>query len=155
MKTLLTLALILGAAAAGPFVLASPAADVPAGHWAAGAVHRLAAEKIMIGTAQGKFQGDKPVTRYELALTLDRLVRYMEAGRKPLSAGGPHSAVKVPASADAKTLQAITHLAQGGFVSPGSPLLQADKVVTARELTDILAEVTIRLTDRSLPATLH
>ncbi len=155
MKTQLTLALLLGAAWAAPFALASPITDIPPGHWAAGAVRRLASEKIMTGSAPGKFQGDKPVTRYELALTLDRLVRYMEAGRKPLSKAGTPNPVRLPAAANAQTRQALAHLAQGGFVSASSPLLQANKVVTARELTDVLAQVTIRLTDRSLPATPH
>lgn len=155
MKAQLTLALILGAALAAPFAVASPLTDVPPGHWAAGAVRRLEAEKIIMGSAPGKFQGDKPVTRYELALTLDRMVRYIEAGRKPLSGGGSPSSVKLPASANAQTRQALTHLTQNGFVSASSPLLQANKVVTARELTDVLAQVTIRLTDRSLPVTPH
>lgn len=153
MKILLTLT--LGAAMAAPFALAGPLSDVPAGHWAAQSVRRLAAEKIMGSSARGKFQGDKPVTRYELALTLDRLVRYLEAAHKPLSAQITPGAVVLPKAANAKTRQALVHLAQGGFIVPRSPLLQADKVVTARELTDVLARVTIRLSERSLPPTTH
>jgi len=155
MKIFVTLTLMFGAAAAAPFAFARPAADVPAGHWAAQSVRRLAAEQIMIGRADGKFQGDKPVTRYELALTLDRLVRYMEAGRKPLSSGGRQSAVKLPASADAQTRLALAHLSQGGFIPSSSPLLQGNKAVTARELTDVLSQVAIRLSDRSLPPVSH
>ncbi len=153
MKTLLTLTVLLGVVNAAPLALASPASDVPSGHWAAGAVRRLASEKIMGGTASGKFQGDKPVTRYELALTLDRLVRYLEAGRKPLTQSPAQSPVKIPASA--KTRQALAHLAQEGFIAPGSPLLQSNKVVTAQELTNILSQVVIRLSDRALPPTPH
>lgn len=155
MKTVLTFTLVLSTALVVPFALASPLADVPTGHWAAGAVHRLAADKIMVGNSQGKFDGSKPVTRYELAVTLDRLVRYMEAGRKPLSAGAKQGAVPLPASIDANTRFALAHLAQGGFIASSSPLLQSDKIVTARELTDILAQVAIRLSDRSLPPTPH
>jgi len=155
MKTLLILTMTLGAALAAPFALASPTSDVPPSHWAAGAVRRLTSEKIMVGSAGGKFQGDKPVTRYELALTLDRLVRYLEAGRKPLASRPTQSPVKIPASADAKTRQALMHLAQEGFIAPGSPLLQSNKVVTARELTDVLSQVTIHLSDRALPPTPH
>lgn len=157
MKTFaVTVGLVLGAAAAAPFAHAAPLSDVPVGHWAAQSVHRLAAKKIITGGQGGKFRGDKPVTRYELAVTLDRLVRYMEAGRKPLSTGSVKpSAVNLPASADAFTQRALARLTQGGFVSAASPLLQANKVVTARELTDVLSQLTIRLSDRSLLPTPH
>lgn len=155
MKTLLTLTLVLGSALAGPFVMASPLADVPTGHWAAGAVRRLAAEKIMTGGVHGEFQGDKPVTRYELALTLDRLVHYIEAGRKPLNPHKAQGAVKIPASADAATRKALTFLAKGGFIPADSPLLQGNKVVTAHELTTILSQVAVAVSDRSLPPTPH
>lgn len=155
MKTLLAITLTLGAALAAPSAQAGPLPDVPAGHWAAGAVHRLVAHKIMVDTPQGKFLGDQPVTRYELALTLDRLVRYLEAAHKPLSVHAAPPVVALPAKADTRTRQALAHLARGGFITPGSPLLQGDKVVTARELTDVLAQVTIRLSDRSLPPSTH
>ncbi len=155
MKTLLTLTLVLGSAVAGPLALAAPITDVPAGHWAEGAVRRLASEKILTGYARGKFQGDKPVTRYELALTLDRMVRYLQAGRKPLSPRKMQSTVKIPASAEASTRQALTHLAAGGFVSAGSPLLQGNKAVTAHELTNILAQVAVAISDQDLPPTSH
>ncbi len=155
MNKLATLTLLLGAASAAPFALAGPAAPVTPRHRAGEAVHRLAAPKTMTGSASGKFQGDKPVTRYELALTLDRLVRYMEAGRKPLSAGGKQNPVKLPAHANMPTQQALSHLAQGGFIGAKSPLLQGNKIVTARELQDILAQVVIRLSDRNLPLSSH
>ena len=47
--------------------------DVPARHWAAGSVGRVEHEKIMGRDPDGRFHGDKPVTRYELAVTLDPL----------------------------------------------------------------------------------
>ncbi|MFM7321573.1 MAG: S-layer homology domain-containing protein, partial [Armatimonadota bacterium] len=57
--------------------------DVPSGHWAAGALEALAARAI-VGPAKpkGNFDGAKPVTRYELAVTLWKLVQYMERADK-------------------------------------------------------------------------
>lgn len=155
MKPLALCVLAAAAALVAARVSASPASDVPPGHWASASVKRLAAQKIMIGTAPCKFDGSKTVTRYELALALDRMVRYMEAGRKPLSPGTPLPAAKLPAGANAPTKQALSHLTQGGFLPPSSPLLQANKTVTAQELTVALSSVVIRLTDRSLPPTSH
>lgn len=155
MKSLLILLLTLGIASPAPCVLAAPVTDVSSSHWAAGAVQRLTSENILVGSAEGKFEGNKPITRYELAVTLDRLVRYMETGQTPLRPKPAHASVKMPASADAKTQQALTHLADGGFIAPSSQLLQANKLVTAQELTDILSQIAIRLSDRSLPPTPH
>jgi N-acetylmuramoyl-L-alanine amidase len=47
--------------------------DVLSDHWAAEAVERMAEAGIISGYPDGTFQGDKPVTRYELASSLDRL----------------------------------------------------------------------------------
>lgn len=46
---------------------ANPFSDVPAGHWAYGAVARLAAEGVVDGYPDGSFQGSKTMTRYEMA----------------------------------------------------------------------------------------
>lgn len=50
--------------------------DVPASHWAAGAVQRVTERGLMNGYPDGSFQGEKAVTRYELASILDRLPVY-------------------------------------------------------------------------------
>lgn len=158
MKSLpLTAALLIAAA---PLALAAPAPkpaplpkDVPAGHFAAGAVGRVTHEKIMGREVDGRFQGDKPVTRYELAVTLDRFVRYMEAARKPLHPGGKPVPVKAPARASQAERAALTHLVSQGFLPKSSPLLKKDghQPVTATEMADALASVTIRLSDRAEP----
>lgn len=126
--------------------------DVPGGHWAAQSVQRVTDKKIMQADATGKFNGSKPVTRYELAVALDRFVRYIENGRKPLSPG-PRGTARVPAAAPPDAKAALAHLADGRFLPPASPLFTkpGDKPATARELADALAQVTIRLSDRSLP----
>ncbi len=136
-------------------VAAQAPRGVPARHWAAPSVKRLAAKGILTGQADGQFHGNQPVTRYELAVALDRLVRYIEAGRKPLSPGPARSGYALPARANPVTRAALGHLAANGFISPQSPLLHANKIVKASELTEILSQVTIRLSDRSLPPTTH
>jgi len=55
-----------------------PYPDVPADHWAAQAVAGVTAAGIMGGLPDGTFHGDRPVTRYELASALDRLLQKIE-----------------------------------------------------------------------------
>ncbi|MBP2655089.1 MAG: S-layer y domain protein [Firmicutes bacterium] len=73
-KTIITLIMLVtfcfasvAAAAANPF------SDVPANHWAYGAVKKLADAGIIDG-ADGKFNGDKTLTRYEIAQIVARAV---------------------------------------------------------------------------------
>jgi hypothetical protein len=55
-------------------------ADVPNGHWAYNAVTNVTVAGYMHGDLSGAFRGDKPVTRYEFAVALDRFVRNVKAG---------------------------------------------------------------------------
>ena len=142
----------LGLLIAVPAVAAPP--DVPTSHWAARAVAGVTAKKLMAALPDGKFHGDKPVSRYELAVTLDRFVRYIEAGRKPLHPTQARTPA-LPSNAPADAKQALTHLTQNGFLPADSPLLKRPgaRPATAQELADALAQITIRLSDRSLPPT--
>jgi hypothetical protein len=130
---------------------AAPLRDVPANHWARAAVVSVTAKKLMDAPG-GAFQGDKPVTRYELAVTLDRLVNYIEEGRKPLHPTAPPQPVRVPSKASATVRAALTHLTADNFIPSDSILLQGTgrEVVTADQLTTILSQVTIRISDRAL-----
>ena len=125
--------------------------DVPPGHWAAGAVKQVTAKRLMTPAPDGDFRGNAPVTRYELAVTLDRLVRYIEAARQPLSAV-PDAPMAFPKTVPAPVQAALSHLVGGGFLPAKSPLVVKDgtRPVTAGELADALSQVTIRLSDRSL-----
>lgn len=126
--------------------------DVPSTHWAAKSVKRVTAKKIMTSEPDGKFHGDKPVTRYELAAALDRFVQYIEAGRKPL-----HTTSQSTKGLGPKASAAARHLVAQGFLPINSPIVRGKgtEVVTANQLSDALAQVTIRLSDRSLPPTTH
>lgn len=56
---------------------AAPFLDTPTNHWAYEAVQNLAAKKIIIGYPDGTYGGKRPMTRYEFAVAIDRLLRTM------------------------------------------------------------------------------
>ena len=62
----LTAALAVGAASTA-FAASNPFSDVPQGHWAYDAVSQLAADGVIEGYGDGTYQGDKTITRYEMA----------------------------------------------------------------------------------------
>ena len=62
----MTTALVVGAAST-TFAAANPFSDVPADHWAYDAVAQLAADGVIEGYGDTTFQGDKNITRYEMA----------------------------------------------------------------------------------------
>lgn len=69
MRTMVVLGLLLALPAS-----AAVFEDVPMGdHWAADAVSRLVDAGILQGRSDGLFHGEQGVTRYELAVALDRL----------------------------------------------------------------------------------
>ena len=64
-KLIMVLAMALGVSATA--FAANPFSDLPAGHWAYGAVAKLAAAGVVDGFPDGTFKGDKTMTRYEMA----------------------------------------------------------------------------------------
>lgn len=70
LATLLALMFVLGIAGAALAAPANTFADVPATHWAYGAVTKLAKAGIVDGYGDGSFRGDKTMTRYEMALVV-------------------------------------------------------------------------------------
>ena len=62
----LTAALVVGAAST-TFAASNPFSDVPQGHWAYDAVAQLAQDGVIDGYGDNTFQGDKNITRYEMA----------------------------------------------------------------------------------------
>jgi len=65
--TLLALVFVLSVAGAAFAAPANPFVDVPAKHWAYGAVAKLAKAGIIDGYGDGTFRGDKLMSRYEFA----------------------------------------------------------------------------------------
>jgi hypothetical protein len=65
--TLLALVFVLGIAGTAFAAPANPFVDVPAKHWAYGAVAKLVKAGIVDGYGDGTFRGDRAMTRYEMA----------------------------------------------------------------------------------------
>lgn len=58
---------------------ATPFADVPANHWAYQAIQTLAADGLIEGYPDGMFKGDRPITRYEMAVLIARAIAKVES----------------------------------------------------------------------------
>ncbi len=65
--------------------LATPFSDVPANHWAYQYIQSLAADGIIDGYPNGKFKGDRPLTRYEMATVVARVIAKLQenTGKSP------------------------------------------------------------------------
>lgn len=84
MKPLATLiliaSLVAGAlAGTGARAQATPFADVPANHWAYQAIASLAADGLIEGYSDGQFKGDRPLSRYEMAVLVARVIAKIQA----------------------------------------------------------------------------
>ncbi len=72
-------ALLAGLVAVPALVRATPFADVPSNHWAYEAIASLAADGLIDGYPDGSFKGDRPLSRYEMAAIVARVVAKIEA----------------------------------------------------------------------------
>jgi hypothetical protein len=121
--------------------------DVPKTHWAAPSVTGLAATGIVAPQSGGtKYNGDRPVTRYELAVTLYKFVQYMErAGNQP------RGKMKVEAITGP---DAVKKLVAGGYLPANTPLAkEGGKTVTANQLADAMATVITKIRAKKVPIT--
>jgi S-layer homology domain len=66
--------LALSAAFGVGMALQAKFTDIPAKHWAEGAVNRMVAEGIVNGYPDGTFRGNNTVNRYEVTSMFDRLI---------------------------------------------------------------------------------
>jgi hypothetical protein len=128
--------------------LAGPFLDVPASHVAAPAVADLKARGILTGYPDNTYHGDKPVTRYELAVTLARFAKYYDTSQAPIQS----SSAQIPAAPD-WAAPSRTYLVSNNFLLPDSPLFEnpGTRRVTSDELANALSSLINRLTDRSMP----
>lgn len=82
-------ALILVVGALVPALAQQPFADVPLDHWAYAAVNKLAETGLMEGYPDGTYKGKQPLTRYEFAQALARMLDRVEAMAKEPGPPGP------------------------------------------------------------------
>ena len=131
------------------FASAAEFKDVPKDHWAAEAVQKVADAGIMQGYPDKTFKGDKPVTRFELAVALERFVEFIQQSRKPLEKPTESSSKGAEIGerrAESPAKKAISALKSGGFLPADSKLLKdSSKPVTANDLAEALASVAQRL----------
>jgi len=67
MKKSLVLAAAMALGVTASAYAANPFSDVPAGHWAYDSIDKLAAAGVIEGMGDGTYQGDRNMTRYEMA----------------------------------------------------------------------------------------
>jgi hypothetical protein len=122
--------------------------DVPKDHWAAESVSKIAGMGIVKGYPDNTYRGSKPVTRYELAVALENMVRVIQESRKPLFK--PEKAAPAPSTKAAPA----ESLKTAGFLPADSPLLKdTGKPVTVEELAQALTSVATKLVEQDVPAT--
>jgi len=80
---------------------ATPFSDVPANHWAYQYIQSLAADGLIDGYPDGLFKGDRPLTRYEMAVVIARVIAKLQENVKPAP---PYTG---PSKADLEKLQKL------------------------------------------------
>lgn len=80
---------------AAPALAQQTPSDVPPGHWAYEAVESLLKKGIVQGYPGGVFQGERTLTRYEMAALLKRILDRLPAS--PAPAGAPTTPTPAPA----------------------------------------------------------
>ncbi len=101
LSVLLVIALAVPAAA-GPFT------DVPENHWAYEAVKQLAAYGLVIGFPDGEYKGNEPMTRYQLAMVVARLLVSLDAQIKAeVEAAKTVIPAEVPAEAPQPVIEKV------------------------------------------------
>jgi hypothetical protein len=148
-------------AAIGAVVLvARPAAaqaggfsDVPASHWAAAGVTKMAAAGVVSGdpkqksAAKPQYNGDRPVTRYELAVTLYKFVQYLEKADQQKR--GKSKVEATPTGAEA-----VKKLIAQGYLPKDTILAkEGAKNVTADQLAAAMASVITQVRAKKIPIT--
>lgn len=89
-KVLLVVVLTVAA-----FVYAQSFSDVPVNHWAYEAVTTLSKLGIVSGMPDGTFQGNNPMTRYQVAVAMKKLLDYLtQQIEKSISTGDLQNVVK-------------------------------------------------------------
>ncbi len=83
--------LALGAVAGAPqaHAQAAPFLDTPTNHWAYEAVQNLAKKGIVIGYPDGTYGGKRPMTRYEFAVAINRMLSTLDDIRNAQQNGTP------------------------------------------------------------------
>ena len=171
MRIAALITLFLAALLARPAICAESFKDVPKNHWAAESVQLVKADGVIKGYPDATFKGDKPVTRYELAVALERMIAFIEQSLKPevkaesgesgkvesgesraKSPDNPPIALSRPGIGAVSKGDPAQALKAGGYILADSPLLtDPKKTVSPTELAQALASVASRLIEKTIP----
>lgn len=171
MRTAILSTIILAALLSRPAISAEQFKDVPKDHWAAESVQIVKADGVMQGYPDATFKGNKTVTRYELAVALERMIAFIEQGLKPevkaksgesgkVESGGsrakipdnPPTALSRPGMGAVSKGDPAQALKSGGYIPANSPLLKnREKTVSPAELAQALSSVASRLIEKTIP----
>ena len=99
---------------AAPKTTPPPFPDVPEGHWAYDAVSNLKELGIVNGYSDGSFNGDKFVTRYELAVVLSRVIDALKVSLAPQSISAAPERKNVSKDAEEKVISRKSKQEVGG-----------------------------------------
>lgn len=150
-QTLLVVVLCLGIALPASSA-EQPFKDVPKDHWAAEYVAKAAADGIVKGYPDSTFKGDKAVTRYELAVALERMIEVVEKGLKPEVKGTESGGQRAESKKAPQQPDPAQRLKESGYIAADSPLLTAkNKPVTTAELAQALSSVADKLIKKHIP----
>jgi hypothetical protein len=77
LSTVIALALSVGITSSA-FAAANSFSDVPKDHWSYAAINQLTKDGIIEGNGDGTFAGDRPMSRYEMAVVVARAVDHLQ-----------------------------------------------------------------------------
>ena len=122
--------------------------DVPADHWAADSVITLAEAGVLSGYPDGTYRGDRPVTRYELAVALQAMIEFIRKSREPIQTDLPP-----PTTSGHWAERSMEFLQAGGYLPRQSFLFERPvSTVTVSQLGEALAWVAGRLIQIQVPS---
>lgn len=130
----------LGMAAGGPVRAQGKFPDIPPGHWAFQAVEDLADAGLVLGYPDGKFLGNRSLTRYEMATLVKRIVDNL-AQRTPPTGVTPEQLAEVRRLVDELKVELAVIGTDMAAVKTQLESLQGD-VTTLKEDVQGLKDVT-------------
>ncbi|NJK46018.1 MAG: S-layer homology domain-containing protein, partial [Pleurocapsa sp. SU_196_0] len=123
--------------------------DVPAGHWASAAIQIAADCGIVRGFPDGTFRGNEPITRYQAAVIIARLLDAIKNGECGLPGSGNANSLS---NADLEALQNAIQELSADLAQLGVRVAELeDNAVTQDDLARVEEIATQPATSRSKP----
>ncbi len=151
----LAFACVLPCSAEGEQAKDKPAyTDVPEDHWAGDSLNLLSDMGILKGYPDGEFKGDRPVTRYELAVVLARVTELLAPIAQPKGeTKKPVETANAVSGAPKWASDALAALKTGKYLGGDSPIItDGSKAATAEDVAAALASISARIIEMKVPA---